>query len=287
MDIGIGLPNSITGTTGRQVLDWAQRAEQRGFSTLATVGAVSYPSYEELTVLGAAAAVTERIRLMTNVLIAPARSAAELAKQAATVDQLSNGRLALGLGVGWRDADYVLTGRSFDDRGAHFDELLGGLQTAWSGKALVDGTRPPAPRPAQSTGVPLMIGGGTDDAIRRVVEHGIGYTAGGLPPDAVAEMIDRVQKAWTEAGRQGRPRFAALAYFGLGDTEDRSRETLLDYYAPRGEEMATMIADSALRSPDAIRGAVAAFADVGVDDLILDPTVSDVEQVDLLADVVL
>lgn len=287
MDIGIGLPNSIPATTGDQLLEWAQRAERHGFSTLATVGAVSYPSYEELTVLGAAAAVTERIRLLTNVLIAPARSTAELAKQAATVDQLSGGRLALGLGVGWRDTDYTVTGRGFDDRGQRFDEQLRGLQAAWSGRALVDGTRPVSPRPVQEGGVPLYIGGGTDAAIQRVVEFGVGYTAGGLPPDMVAGMVDRVQTAWKDGGREGRARIIALAYFGLGDTEDRSRAALLDYYAPRGDDVATMIADSALRTPGAISGAVAAFAEAGVDELILDPTVSDPGQVDQLADVVL
>lgn len=287
MDLGIGLPNSIVGTTGRQMLDWAQRAERRGFSTLATIGAVSYPTYEELTVLGAAAAVTERIRLLTNVLIAPARSGAELAKQAATVDQLSAGRLTLGLGVGWRDMDYTLTDRGFDDRGERFDQQLRDLQTAWSGQALTADTRPPSPRPVQEPGVPLLIGGGGDAAIRRVVEFGVGYTAGGLPPDAIAAMAERVRAAWKDGGRTGSPRIVALAYFGLGDTEERSREALMDYYAPRGQEVATMIAESALRSRDAVAGAVAAFADVGVDELILDPTVSDLEQVDLLADVVL
>ena len=89
MDIGIGIPNTVPGATGAQLLDWARRADQAGFSSLATIGAVSYPGYEELTVFAAAGAVTERIRLLSNVLIAPARSTAELAKQATTGDQLT------------------------------------------------------------------------------------------------------------------------------------------------------------------------------------------------------
>lgn len=104
MDVGIGIPNSIPGTAGADLIEWARRAEDAGFSSLASIGAVSYPSYEELTVFAAAGAMTERIRFLSNILIAPARSAAELAKQAATVDQLTNGRLTLGLGVGWREA---------------------------------------------------------------------------------------------------------------------------------------------------------------------------------------
>lgn len=74
MDIGIGIPNTVPGTSGAQMLDWARRAEAAGFSSLATIGAVSYPGYEELTVFAAAGAVTERIRFMSNVLVAPARS---------------------------------------------------------------------------------------------------------------------------------------------------------------------------------------------------------------------
>ncbi len=286
MDIGIGLPNTVPGTTGAQMLDWARRAESAGFSSLATIGAVSYPGYEELTAFAAAGAVTERIRLMSNVLVAPARSSAELAKQALSVDQLTGGRLTLGLGLGWRATDFQLTGRGFEDRGQHFDAQLRDLQKAWAGQPLADGTRPVGPPPVQQPGPPLQIGGTVDASVRRVVEFGAGWTAGGMPPDAVAPMVEKVQAAWKEAGRHGRARIVALAYFSLGDTLDVSRRNLLDYYQLMGSEVAEMIAGSALRSAEAITGAVDAFAQVGVDELILDPTVGDPGQVDLLAEVV-
>lgn len=131
-----------------------------------------------------------------------------------------------------------------------------------------------------------MIGGTVDASVRRVVEFGTGWTAGGMPPDAVAPMVEKVQAAWKEAGRHGRARIVALAYFSLGDTVDVSRRNLLDYYQLRGSEVAEMIAGSALRSPEAISGAVDAFAQIGVDELVLDPTVGDPEQVDLLAEAV-
>ncbi|MDQ4068271.1 MAG: LLM class flavin-dependent oxidoreductase [Actinomycetota bacterium] len=286
MDIGIGLPNTIPGATGAQLLDWARRADQAGFSTLGTIGAVSYPGYEELTVLAAAGAVTSRIRLMPNVLIAPARSTAELAKQAATVDQLSGGRLILGFGVGWREADFGLTGKDFHRRGHLFDDQLRDLQRAWAGEAILEGTRPVSPPPVQQPGVPIVIGGTTDATIRRTVEIGTGWTAGGLPPDVVAPFVEKVQSAWREAGREGRARIFALVYFSLGNTVEQSRNSLLDYYAPMGDEVAEMVAGSALRSEEAIAGAVEAYADAGVDELILDPTVPDPTQVDLLAKVV-
>ena len=98
MDIGIGIPNSVRGTTGPQLLEWARRAEAAGFSSLGTIGRVAYPSFEELTVLAAAGAVTERIGLMSNILLAPTRSTAELAKQAASVHELSGGLSSSGSG---------------------------------------------------------------------------------------------------------------------------------------------------------------------------------------------
>lgn len=285
MDIGIGIPNAVQGASGPQLLDWAKRAEDAGFSTLASIGAVSYPNYEELTVFAAAAAITQRIRLMTNVLIAPARSSAELAKQAATVDQISDGRLTLGLGVGWRPGDFTLTGRDFEQRGELFDQQLRELRTAWAGQALTAETRPVSPPPVQDP-IPVLIGGTNSAAVRRVVEHAAGWTAGGMPPDAVGEFAQRVRSAWSDAGREGAPRIVALAYYGLGDTEPESRRNMHHYYEPMGEQVAGMIADSVLRSPDAIRAALQGYQEAGVDELVLDPSVTDPAQVDLLAEIV-
>jgi alkanesulfonate monooxygenase SsuD/methylene tetrahydromethanopterin reductase-like flavin-dependent oxidoreductase (luciferase family) len=286
LDIGIGIPNTIPGARGDQLLEWVRRAERAGFPTLASIGAVSYPGYEELTVFAAAGAVTERIRFLPNVLIAPARSTAQLAKQAASVDQLTGGRLTLGLAPGWRATDFQLTGRDFGTRGQRFDQQLHELQQAWAGAPLLDGTRPVGPATVQQPGVPILIGGSDHASIRRAVEFGIGWTAGGMPPDAVCVMADRVHTAWKEAGREGRARIVALRYFSLGDAAEASTAYLLDYYAPMGDATADMIAGNALRSSDAIARAVKAYAAVGVDELILDPTVADPEEVNLLADVV-
>jgi alkanesulfonate monooxygenase SsuD/methylene tetrahydromethanopterin reductase-like flavin-dependent oxidoreductase (luciferase family) len=285
VEIGIGIPNSVRGATGPQLLDWARRAEAAGFSSLGSIGRVAYPTYEELTVFAAAGAVTERIRFVTDVLLAPTRSAAELAKQAASVQGLTGGRLTLGLGVGGREDDFRLTGREFAGRGRVFDRQLADLRRAFAGEALLEDSRPVVPD-AVTEGVPILIGGTSDAAIRRTVEYGVGWTAGGAPPQMVAPFVERVRDAWRDAGREGAPRMVALNYFSLGDTEERSRTYLLDYYGNFGPETAEMIAGGAHRSPEAITNAIAEFEAAGVDELILDPTVPDPSQVDLLAEVV-
>jgi alkanesulfonate monooxygenase SsuD/methylene tetrahydromethanopterin reductase-like flavin-dependent oxidoreductase (luciferase family) len=288
MDIGIGIPNSVPGTTGEQLLDWARLADSAGFSTLSSIGAVSYPGYEELSVYAAAGAVTERIRFMTNVLITPPRSTAELAKQSATVNELTGGRLTLGVSVGWREPDYLLTGRDYHTRGRLFDEQLQGLRRAWAGEALLPGTRPVVPTAAQGPGVPLLIGGTTDATIRRVAEFGIGWTAGGTMFDATfSAFVEKLMGAWREAGRDGTPKLVAMTYYSLDVPDEQASAYVLDYYEPMGGGLADMIAGTVLRSPQAIKETVSAAAEAGIDELILSPTVSDLAQVQKLADAAL
>src|SRR5258708_4126401 len=118
MDIGIGLPTQIPDVAGKVLVDWAARAEEAGFSSLGTVGRLVYPNYDDLIALAAAAAVTDRIRLTTSVLLAPLHAnLALLAKQAASLDRLSGGRLVLGLGTGGRDDDFTATGLPPPGRG--------------------------------------------------------------------------------------------------------------------------------------------------------------------------
>src|SRR4051812_41363441 len=125
MDVGVGLPATIPGAARDDLLEWARRAESAGFSTLGVIDRLVYPNHESLISLAAAAAVTERIRLMTDILIAPYRiNAALLAKQALTLHSISAGRLALGMAVGSRPDDYEASGVPLEERGRRFDEML-------------------------------------------------------------------------------------------------------------------------------------------------------------------
>lgn len=286
MKIGIGLPNTVPGTPGDRLLEWARRAEDAGFSGLATIDRVAYPNYDTLATLAAAAGATRRIELVSNILLAPLHSPVLLAKSAASIDQLSGGRLTLGVAVGGRADDYAAAGRDFSRRGRDFDAGLELMHRVWRGEPVADGAVV-APSPVRGDRVPLIFGGTSEATLRRTVTWGAGWTTGGGGPQVAEPFMARVRDAWRQAGRDGEPRFAALVYYSLGDeVAEQSRANLRDYYAFLGP-YADQIADSALRTPQAVRDAVAAFRDIGCTELYLDPTVASLDQVDRLAEIVL
>jgi alkanesulfonate monooxygenase SsuD/methylene tetrahydromethanopterin reductase-like flavin-dependent oxidoreductase (luciferase family) len=286
MRVGIGLPNPVPECPGELLPRWAAAADARGFTTLATIDRVAFPNHDSLIALAAAAAVTERIELMPNILLVPTRNAVLLAKETASIASISGGRLTLGVGVGGRPDDFAATGNDFDDRGRRTDAMLATMTKAWRGEQ-VEGSPEPVTPQVPGGGVPLLIGGMSNATLRRIVQYGTGWTAGGMPATRIAPFIERVRAAWRDAGKEGEPRIAALAYFSLGDdVEDASFRYLRHYYGIFGDR-AEAIAKSAHRSVAAIKDTIASFGDVGVDDVVLVPTVADISQVDRLADVVL
>jgi alkanesulfonate monooxygenase SsuD/methylene tetrahydromethanopterin reductase-like flavin-dependent oxidoreductase (luciferase family) len=281
VDIGIGLPATIPGVTREELLDWARRAEERGFHSLGTIDRLVYGNLESLVALAAAAAVTSRLRLATLVLDNDFRHPAVLAKEAATLDALSGGRLVLGLAVGGRQDDYQASGLELSDRGRRFDALLEELRRIWSGEPRgFAGAIGPTPPPGRPT---VVIGGNSPQSFERVARWGDGWIAGGGPPGWFAQGAAQARSAWSRHGRDGEPRLAALAYAALGpDARDHADRYLRDYYAFLGPA-AEQIAAGALTDPQALRDTVAQFEQAGCDELILFPCNPDPGQVGLLA----
>jgi alkanesulfonate monooxygenase SsuD/methylene tetrahydromethanopterin reductase-like flavin-dependent oxidoreductase (luciferase family) len=277
VDVGIGLPNAVRGVDRRGTVEWARRAEAAGFSSLGTLDRIVFANYESLISLAAAAAVTERIRLVTDILIAPLRANTALfAKQAATIDSLSEGRLVLGLAVGGRQDDFEVSGVDFGSRGRIFDRQLEELGAHWRGDTGV-GPPPPRERPT------LLIGGSSEAAYRRAARYADGWTLGGGPPETFPERYPRLRAAWEAAGRDGEPQTMALCYFALGEhAEEDAREDLLDYYGYVGDGAEQIVAGAA-KDETAVKERLSAFEEAGVDEVICFPTSTDPEQVDLLA----
>ncbi len=287
MKVGIGLPGAIPGTTPQDLLEWARRADQGPFSTLSIIDRLAYDSYEPMVALGAIAAVTTRVRLMTGILLAPLRNAGMMAKQAATVDVLSGGRLTLGMAIGSRPDDYDASPAPFRNRGKHFDEQLAHMKRVWAGDVLTEGAYAVGPSPVQSGGPEILIGGSAPVALARVGRWADGYiTGGGGNPERAKAGFEIAAQSWKDNGRKGAPRFVAGLTFAIGqDALERGRANQMRYYSWMGEA-AEARAKAIPSTPEAVRDALSALEAIGVDEVVLGPAVADIDQLDRAAELV-
>ena len=284
MDIGIGLPGMIPGVDGTTMVEWARRAERRGFSSLICDDRLVWSGYEVLMSAVAAAAVTERIKITAAVVLAPLRSNVALfAKQVLTLDNVSNGRFVLGLGVGSRKDDFEASEVEFTSRGTLTDALLERVTAIWRGEAEQIG-----PQPVNAGGPPIIFGGSADATFKRLAKFGTGWvcaTSGG--PAGMRAGRERAQAEWEWAGRAGTPRILALTpRFSLGpDGQDEADSYLRAYNAYRGDG-ANQRAATALVRPELVHEQLAIFEEAGCDELIINPCNPNPDQVDLLADAI-
>lgn len=286
MKVGIGLPTAIPGATRAQILEWATRADAAGFSTLGTLDRLVYPNLEPLVALGAAAAVTERIGLMTAVLLLPYRqNAALVAKQAASVHAISEGRLTLGVGLGSREDDYAVSGVPMRNRGRRAEEMLAEMKRLWAGEHVghAGGVGPEVVDDQPQ----LILGGTADQVFRRAARYADGWIMGASAPNGFTELSQKLDQAWRDAGRGGEPRRMALNYFALGPDPDGDTERSIgDYYSVAPNYASVVVAGTA-KGEKGVAERLDRLREAGVDEVIMFPASSRPEQVDLLAGVAL
>lgn len=274
MKVGVGLPSAIPGVEGELLLEWARRADAGPFSTVAVIDRLVYDCIEPFTALSAAAAITSRVRLATMIAIGPLRSPALLAKQAASVARIAGGgRLTLGLGIGARLDDYEAAGVEHRTRGARLTEQLAYLRSG-------QGQQVAAPCDT----IELLAGGASGPAYARMARYTDGYAHGGGPPRAFASAAVRARAAWSDLGRPGRPQLWGQGYVALGDAE-AGAAYLRDYYAFTGG-FAETIAAANLTTARAVKDFIRGYEAEGCDELILLPTVADLDELDRLAEVI-
>ena len=285
MRVGIGLPTQIRDMDAAIIPQWASRAEDAGFSSLATVGRIAYPGVMDTVALAGAAAATSRIGLSSNIMLTTVWPALLLAKELAGIDAMSGGRLTLGVGIGGNRADdFVVDGLPPRHLGKRMDADLEVYHRLWRAEPVGGGVNPAVP--ADTRPIPLLFGGMAAPSYRRMATWGEGYVAGALPAPTVEPMFDAARHAWHDADREGSPKLVAIAYYVFGDV-DRGRANINDYYQATGEEFAHEMAESVRANVDEVREAVNSFEAIGADELILHPAVADLDEVNKLADAVL
>ncbi|WP_066374718.1 LLM class flavin-dependent oxidoreductase [Herbidospora mongoliensis] len=286
MKVGLGLPISEPGA----LLEWARRAEEGPFSTLALLDRLVYDNPEPLVALSVLAGATARIRLQTEVLLAPLREPALLAKQCATLDRMSGGRFTLGIGLGARRDDYAAVGVDVHRRGARLDEMLEAMRRVWSGEPYAEGIGPIGPEPGRRGGPEMLFGAFSPAGIRRAARVGDGFLCAAHLSDA-EDLFRATEREWQAQGRTGRPRLVAQVNAALGPDHliKEARDRLYDYYSgPQYMNLPAGFAEGAaaglLTTPGQIRDTSTRMGDVGADEVMFYCWASDVTQVDRFAE---
>lgn len=281
MHIGLGLPITDHGSLS----DWARRADTGPFTTIGLLDRLVYHNPEPLITLALLAGVTTRIKLQTEVLLAPLREPALLAKQAATLDRLCGGRFVLGLGVGGRADDHEASGTDIHTRGRRLDHHVDLMRRVWAGEPYSTTCGPIGPAPSRPEGPELLFGGYRPAALHRVARWGGGFLAAATPAWAET-LFDTARRVWHDHGRPGEPRIVAQVNAALGPEHiiDDARTNIDAYYQFLGDT--DHITTGLLTTPQQIRTTITQFRDLGADEVILYCFAHDPAQADRIADII-
>jgi alkanesulfonate monooxygenase SsuD/methylene tetrahydromethanopterin reductase-like flavin-dependent oxidoreductase (luciferase family) len=290
MKLGVYLPTGLPhNLSGKDVIAWARLADQAGFHVLATFDRPNYDLWDGLTTLAGVATVTERIRLSTLTLQLPPRNEILVAKQAAVIDRLSDGRFELGLSLGGRRDDYDALGAPWEGRIDRLSRQVATIRDIWAkAKASTQDEGVLGPAPVQDSGPPIWMGGYAPTAIERAIELADGFCFGGnrFPPDIAAD-ISAIRE---QAQLAGKERFvvSSMLYCAIGEeaaARDEMWRQLARYYRENlgGEPKDWGVFGPVERIGEVIRG----YADAGLDVLILAPQISGLGQLEVIAESVL
>ena len=289
MQIAMTLPTMLP--HGRaETLSWCRAVDEGPYSSLAVPERITYTSHSLMVELAAAAALTERVRLWSTVIVLPAHDAVRVAKDFASIDQLSGGRLTVGVGVGGREHDYRAIAGSFSHRWQRMDDQVATMRSIWAQEPPFEGADPVGPPPVQAGGPPLVAGVMGPKALARAAQWAVGVddptSIAAVDGEALRVRREMVEAAWQAAGRSDRPHFSASLWYALGpDAATQLGDYIFDYMKIFDAGFARQMADAApVHSAAALRDAVAAAADSGCDELFLVPTTADPAELDRTRD---
>ncbi|NKY35585.1 LLM class flavin-dependent oxidoreductase [Nocardia speluncae] len=290
MEIGIALPTMCRGYDRAATVEWSRLADQGPISSISCGERMAYHNPEMWTTLAAAAAVTERVQIFANLSVVPAHPVALVAKQAATLDVLSEGRFTLGVGVGGRGGDYRSLGAGSERRHDRLDRAVAELRSLWAGAPPFDGADPVGPPCVRPGGPPVLAGALGPKSLGRAARWADGvvsFSVGGVPGE-IAWSADAARRAWTDAER-ATPRLVSGCFYTLGIPDARTvlHGFTAEYLDFLGSGNATAAA-AAMKTydADALRRTLDAAEAAGLDEFILVPGSADRAVLDATLDLI-
>jgi alkanesulfonate monooxygenase SsuD/methylene tetrahydromethanopterin reductase-like flavin-dependent oxidoreductase (luciferase family) len=293
MQVGMTMPVMEPGLDNAVLRAWALAIDEGPFASACFGERIAFDNPETLTLLGALAAWTERVRLVTTVVVPQLHDPVMLAKALATGDMLSGGRLTVGLGVGGRHEDYHAVGA--DPATQTIKDManrVAVMKRVWAGEKVSESVCPVGPMPLQQGGPPLMVGTMGPKTVRSAATWaaGLAGTTLDLDVDAVRSLFDVATDAWADAGKPP-PRLMTSFWFALGDAaaaREQMRGHLRRYMNWIPVEYVDAMAPSTgfAGSQDELLATLKRFAEIGTDEVQLIPTSNDVGQVREVAGVV-
>lgn len=290
MRYGICLPYMKRDYDRDTILAWCRAIDAGPWDSLSCGERITGYTCDMRVLLSAAAAVTERVRIVPSLYVLPMHSAVWAAKEIATLDVLSGGRVTVTVGVGGREKDYRAVGASFAHRHQRMDQQVAEMRRIWAGEPPFEGADPVGPAPVQAGGPPILIGAMGPKGMRRGAEWAQGAYLFSMNGDKgeMAKMIDMADSAWEEAGRADRPyRMAGFWHSLADDAEPRLRQYVYDYLKIAGDDVAKLVAGTMTRSnEDAVRRAIDDYRELGVDEIMFSAVTADLAELDRLANLI-
>ncbi|HEY9035970.1 MAG TPA: LLM class flavin-dependent oxidoreductase [Pseudomonadales bacterium] len=275
MDIGLCLPYMKPGLNRQTVLDWCRMIDQGPFASLSCGERITGPTLEMRQVLATAAAVTERVRIVPSLYVLPMHSAVWAAKEIATLDVLSGGRVEVTVGVGGRENDYRAVGASFAKRHQRMDEQVAQMRRIWAGEPPFEGADPVGPMPLQAGGPRLLAGVMGPKSMARVAHWADGIYAFSMNGNRaeIDTLFRMADAAWEQAGRTTPPRKVGGFWYSLApDGKARLQDYVFNYLKVLDAGFARNMADSMTRyTPEAVADALADLQRAGCDEVFLVP----------------
>ena len=288
IEVGVALPHLVAGLDRTRFAEWCAGIDEGPFASISAGERITFQNLEGITTCAAAAVLTNRVRVLANVVVLPWHHTPMIAKQLATIDVLCGGRLDVAVGVGGRGQDYLALGVSDSGRHERLDVGVAELRRLWSGEPAADG-RPVGPSPVQPGGPQLFASAMGPKSLARAARWASGISGFSVlaDPEEMARLSRAASAAWVAAGRAERPRLITGSFVSLGEgAHETLREFAFRYLEVFSAELARSLADAMpLHTQESLAAALLAAESAGYDEFIVVPATSDPAMLSALADV--